>query len=213
MSKGEVTSSPAWTGILWSVGCRHLASAEALFARKVEASKADGMEGSSAFLLGAALGGVCPLGVEPMVHVLARLEHRDQLLGHRDHLSIARVSSGARLTPLDPKSPEAAQFDASPTRERLGHRGEDRVDDLLHVPLVQVRVLLGDPLNQFRLEHSWLWSRDLGVLLSGRSRICCESPRSEQHRAKKEAPRRALWKQVAGHVGAEKNRQPTNAQT
>ena len=59
MSKGkrrrytvkEVTSSPAWTGILWSVGCRHLASAEALFARKVEASKADGMEGSSALLL------------------------------------------------------------------------------------------------------------------------------------------------------------------
>ena len=64
---------------------------------KVEASKADGMEGSSAFLLGAALGGVCPLGVEPMVHVLARLEHRDQLLGHRDHLSIARVSSVSRI--------------------------------------------------------------------------------------------------------------------
>ncbi len=59
MSKGErrryivkeVTSSPVWTGILWGVGCRRLASAEALFARKVEASKADGMEGSSAFLL------------------------------------------------------------------------------------------------------------------------------------------------------------------
>jgi len=59
MSKGErrryivkeVTSSPAWMGTLWGVGCRHLASAEALFARKVEASKVDRMEGSSALLL------------------------------------------------------------------------------------------------------------------------------------------------------------------
>ena len=29
-----VTSSPAWTGTLWTVGCKHLSSAEALFERK-----------------------------------------------------------------------------------------------------------------------------------------------------------------------------------
>jgi hypothetical protein len=47
----EVTSSPGRTGTLWAVGCTHLASAEALFERKVQESIADGMEGSSAFLL------------------------------------------------------------------------------------------------------------------------------------------------------------------
>jgi hypothetical protein len=79
---------------------------------------------------------------------------------------------------------------------------------IFHVPLVQVRVPLSDPLNQFRLEHSWLWSRDLGVLLSGRSRICCESPRSEQHRAKKEAPRRALVEEMAGQWGLKRTGSP-----
>ena len=82
---------------------------------KVEASKADGMEGSSAFLLGAALGGVCPLGVEPMVHVLARLEHRDQLLGHRDHLSIARVSSVRAWRVLTPNTPKSRSSTRSPS--------------------------------------------------------------------------------------------------
>jgi hypothetical protein len=28
--------SPAWSGTVWTKGCKHLASAEALFARKVE---------------------------------------------------------------------------------------------------------------------------------------------------------------------------------
>jgi hypothetical protein len=47
----EVTSSPGWTGTLWGIGCSKLTSAEALFARKVEQNKADGMQNSSALLL------------------------------------------------------------------------------------------------------------------------------------------------------------------
>ena len=31
-----VASSPGWTGTLWATGCAHLASAEALFERKLE---------------------------------------------------------------------------------------------------------------------------------------------------------------------------------
>jgi hypothetical protein len=32
----QVTSSPAWSGTLRSIGCKHLASAEALFDRQAE---------------------------------------------------------------------------------------------------------------------------------------------------------------------------------
>jgi hypothetical protein len=39
-----VTSTPIWTGTLWAVGCKKLASAEALFDRKVaEVSHADAL--------------------------------------------------------------------------------------------------------------------------------------------------------------------------
>jgi hypothetical protein len=36
---------------------------------------------------------------------------------------------------------------------------------IFHVPLVQVRVPLSDPLNQFRLEHSWLVARSWRALI------------------------------------------------
>jgi hypothetical protein len=63
--------------------------------------------------------------------------------------TVTRIGPAASLVgTLDPKSPEAAQFDASPTRERLGHRVEDRVDDLLRVLAVEVCVLGSDLLDQ-----------------------------------------------------------------
>jgi hypothetical protein len=42
-----VASTPAWTGTLWAIGCKHLASAEALFDRKA----ADMSDGGAALLL------------------------------------------------------------------------------------------------------------------------------------------------------------------
>src|SRR3954465_6402999 len=45
--------------------------------------------------------------VEPTVHVPARLERRDHLLGHRDLLAVAWVSPGARLARLDRENSEA----------------------------------------------------------------------------------------------------------
>lgn len=41
-----VTSTPAWTGTVWAYGCKHLASAEALFDRR-----ADEVSAVSALLL------------------------------------------------------------------------------------------------------------------------------------------------------------------
>ena len=80
-------------------------------------------------------------GVEPAVHVPAGLERRDHLLRDRDLGAIARVSSGAGVTPLDPEHAKAAQLNPISLRQRRRDRVQDGVDDLLHVALVQVRVL------------------------------------------------------------------------
>src|SRR3954464_687081 len=103
---------------------------------------------------------LCLAQVEPKVHVPARLEGRNDLFGHRDLGAIARVSSRARVPLLDREHAKAAQFNPISPRQCSRDRVQNGVDDGLHVPLVQVRVLLGDPLNQFRLDHAGFRSRD-----------------------------------------------------
>src|SRR3954447_7925243 len=103
---------------------------------------------------------LCLAWVEAAVHVAAGLEGRNDLFGHRDLGAIARVSSHARVPLLDREHAKAAQFNPIPLRQRGRDRVQNGVDDGLHVPLVQVRVLLGDPLNQFRLDHAGFRSRD-----------------------------------------------------
>src|SRR5215210_1060857 len=107
-------------------------------------------------LLNCRAGSLAVARVEPTMHILAGLEGRDYLLGHRDPFTIARVAPGARVTPLDREHPKVTQLDPVTTRERGRDRVQDGVDDGLHIPLVQVRVLLRDPLDQFRLEHRYL---------------------------------------------------------
>ena len=82
--------------------------------------------------------------VEAHAHLLAGLEHRDHLLVDRDGLAGARVAAGARVPLLDREGAEAAQLDPVAAGQRVGDGVEDRVDDVLDVPLVQMRVLLGD---------------------------------------------------------------------
>ena len=62
-------------------------------------------------------------------------------------------SGTATAAPLDRERAEAAQLNPAPLRQRIGHRVEDRVDDVLHVLPVQVGVLLGELLNQFGLDE------------------------------------------------------------
>ena len=50
---------------------------------------------------------------------------------------------------LDGESSEAAQFHAVSTRHRRGDLAENRVDDVLDIALVQVRILGGDLLDKF----------------------------------------------------------------
>ena len=50
---------------------------------------------------------------------------------------------------LDRKSPKTAQFDAIAACERRNDFVENCVHDVLDIPLIEVRVMLGDALNEF----------------------------------------------------------------
>src|SRR5882757_5749968 len=94
--------------------------------------------------------------VQPLAHFLAGLEERHRLLVDRYMRAGARVAAGARRAVLDREGSEAAQFHPVAARERCRNLAEHGVDDVFDVALVEVRVLLGDALNQFRLDHrSW----------------------------------------------------------
>ena len=82
--------------------------------------------------------------VEAQAHLLAGLEDGNRLLGHRHGGAGARVAAPPRLPALDRERTEAPQLDPVAPRQGVGDRVEDRVDDVLDVALVEVRVLLGD---------------------------------------------------------------------
>src|SRR6185437_6826963 len=108
------------------------------------------------FLLGAAV------LVQPLAHFLAGLEERHGFLVDRDVGAGARVAAGAGRTMLDRKGPETAQFDAIAFGHRRGDLVEDRVDDVLDVALIEMRILSGDVLDQFRLDHRRRLQLDAG---------------------------------------------------
>src|SRR5204863_3617645 len=105
--------------------------------------------------------------VQPLAHFLAGLEERHGLLIHRHMRTGTRIASRARRTVLDRERPEAAQLDAVAARERRGDLAEHRVDDVLDVALVEMRVLRGDALHQLRLDHRAGRGLVLVVSLSG----------------------------------------------
>src|SRR4029077_16790839 len=63
------------------------------------------------------------------------------------------MAAGARRALLNRKRAEAPQFDAIAARHRRDNLAENGVDDILDVALIQMGVLCGDPLHQFRLDH------------------------------------------------------------
>ena len=65
----------------------------------------------------------------------------------------ARIAAGPRGAVLDRERAETAQLDPVATRQGGDDLVEDRVDDVLDVPLIEVRVVLGDTLNEFGLDH------------------------------------------------------------
>jgi hypothetical protein len=75
----------------------------------------------------------------------------------------ARVAPGARRTVLYRKCAETAQLDAVTARKCGDDFIENGVDDVLDIPLIQVRVVLGDALDEFGFDHltrdRWAWGR------------------------------------------------------
>jgi hypothetical protein len=75
--------------------------------------------------------------VEPPVHIPARLEGGEYLLGYRDLGPIARVSSSACPACSDRKHSKVTQFDPISPRQGGCDGVQDRVDEGLDIPLVQ----------------------------------------------------------------------------
>jgi hypothetical protein len=65
----------------------------------------------------------------------------------------ARIASGPCRPMFHRKCAETAKLDPVAARKRCYDLVEDRVDDILHVPLIEVRVVLGDALYKFGFDH------------------------------------------------------------
>src|SRR3569623_1593228 len=93
------------------------------------------------------------LAIESLAHFLAGLEKRYTLLVDRDVLSRARIAARARRTMFDRERTKTTQLDAIAACKRGNNLVENRVHDVLHIPLIEVRVVLGDTLNEFGFDH------------------------------------------------------------
>ena len=90
---------------------------------------------------------------QPFAQFLAGLEERNALLVDGDMGTGARIAPGARGTVLDRESAEAAQLDAVAACKCRYDLLENRIHNILDIPLVQMRVVLGDTLNKFGFDH------------------------------------------------------------
>ena len=93
------------------------------------------------------------VAVQPFAHFLARLEERDALLIDRHMGAGTWIAAGARRAVLHRERAETAQLDPVAARQRSDDLIEDRVHDILDIPLVKMRVVLGDTLNKFGFDH------------------------------------------------------------
>src|ERR1700728_4297361 len=91
--------------------------------------------------------------IEPLAHLLAGLEERHAFLFDGDMGAGARITPGARRALLHGERTEAAQFNAVAARHRRDDLAENGVDDFLDIALVKVRILRGNALHEFGLDH------------------------------------------------------------
>src|SRR6185437_7661125 len=104
------------------------------------------------------------VAVQPFAHFLAGFEKRHTLLIHRNVGACARIAAGTGRPVLYRESTKTAQLHPIAACQGSDDLVEDRVDDILDIPLVEVRVMLGDTLNEFGLDHRGLgpgklWTR------------------------------------------------------
>src|SRR5882672_3086870 len=91
--------------------------------------------------------------VQAFAHFLAGLEKRHALLIHRNMRPGARIAPRTGWTVLHRKCPETAQLDPVTSRQSGHDLIENRVHNVLYIPLIEVRVMLGDALDKFGFDH------------------------------------------------------------
>src|SRR5579872_1266434 len=91
--------------------------------------------------------------VEPLAQLLAGLEKRNVLFADLDALAGARIAPHPCTASFDRKRAKSAQLDAVAARQRRRDLVKNGGNDALDVALVEVRVALGQPLNQFGFGH------------------------------------------------------------
>ena len=65
----------------------------------------------------------------------------------------ARIAARARRTMLHRERAESAQLDPIAARQRSDDLIENRIHNVLDIPLIKMRVVLGDTLNKFGFDH------------------------------------------------------------
>ena len=92
--------------------------------------------------------------IQAVVPILACPEHRGILRADRDPHPSPRIAANARSSVLHGEGSEATQFHPITLRKCLRDLVQHGIDNLLGVPFIQMWAGLGDPLDQFRFEHS-----------------------------------------------------------
>jgi hypothetical protein len=83
--------------------------------------------------------------IEQLVHFLARPEGGQVLFRHQDIVTGTGVAPRPRPALLGQENSEPAELHPVETRERVGNFAEYRVNDILDVALIQMRVALDEP--------------------------------------------------------------------
>src|SRR5690606_34281018 len=95
------------------------------------------------------------LAVEAQPQLLARLEDGDEFLLDLHRVARAGIAADAGRAALAREGAEAAQLHPVAPRQRFHDLVQDSRDDVLDVALIEVGVAVGDPLNEFGLNHRW----------------------------------------------------------
>src|SRR5438270_9529271 len=91
--------------------------------------------------------------IQPVAQLLAGLEERDVLLVDPHAVAGARIAPEPGIAPLDREGAEAPELDAVAARQGGGDLVENRRHDQLDIALIEMRVELGQTLDEFRLSH------------------------------------------------------------
>src|SRR5690349_11635501 len=109
--------------------------------------------------------GEVPAGIHDFLELLADLEERKSLRGHRHRLTGSRISTAVRLVGSNREAAEASDLDAFSALQRFGHGVEQAIDYELRAGLRQVPPR-SDGVDKFALRHAVLPGRPHTIWLS-----------------------------------------------